>query len=58
MVTRFFGGGLQPQQRAAHEQLGRHEIDVHAIRELHQVKADQAHVVRQRHPAQGHVLLR
>ena len=54
----LLGGGLQPQQRPPHEQLGRHEVDVHAIRELHQVKPDQAHVVRQRHPAQRGIVRR
>ena len=49
-------GELQPQQRTAHEQIGRHQMRLHAIGEHHQMKADQPHVVGQRHPRQADVV--
>ncbi len=50
-------GEGEPQQRPADEQLGRHEVRVHAVGEHEEVKADQAHVVGERHPRQAHVVL-
>ena len=49
-------GDRQPQQRATHEQLGGHQVCVHAIGEHHQMEADKPHVVRQRHPRQAGVV--
>ena len=46
---------FQPQQRPAREQIGAHDQVAHAASQHVQMKADQAHVVRQRHPAQGDV---
>ena len=53
----FLGGELHPQQRAADEQVGRHQELPDARVHHEQVEADQAHVVRQRHPAERDVLL-
>ena len=49
---------LEPEQRPAREQLGAHDRVARAGGEHVEVKADQAHVVRQGHPAQGHVTVR
>ena len=43
---------LHPEQRAPHEQIGRHQVLPHARVHHEQVKADQPHVVRERHPAE------
>ena len=51
------GGELQPQQRAADEQVRGHQMRRQAVGEHHQMKADQAHVMRQRHPRQADVIL-
>ena len=44
---------LHPQQRAADEQVRRHQVLAHTRVHHDQVQADQAHVVRQRHPARA-----
>ena len=51
-------GEGRPQQRPPDEQIRRHVIDLHAVAEHEQVKADQAHVVGERHPAQRDILRR
>ena len=57
MVARFSRGERQPQQRPAHEQLRGHQVRVHAVREHEDVKADQSHVVGQRHPRKADIVL-
>ena len=48
----LFTGLREPQLGAAHECRGRHQVVRNVHDERRQVKADQSHVVRQRHPAQ------
>jgi len=50
-------GEGEPQQRPADEELGRHQVRVHAVREHDDVEADQPHVVRERHPRETDVVL-
>ncbi len=45
-----------PKQRPAHEQSRVHDSVLHAGRQHAQVEADEAHVVRERHPAQAPVI--
>ncbi len=50
-------GLAHPEQRSPDEHAGIHDRMIHADAEHAQVIADQAHVVRQRHPAQALVVL-
>ena len=50
------GRPLEPEQGAAHEQVGGHQVLPDAGVHHHEVEADQAHVVRERHPAERDVL--
>ena len=52
----FARGEGEPQERPAHEELGGHQMAVDAIGEHEDVKADQSHVVRERHPRKAHVV--
>ena len=49
-------GEREPQERAAHEEFRRHQVAVHPIGEHEDVKADETHVVRQRHPRDADVV--
>ena len=46
-----------PQQRPPHERIGVHNRVIHAGTHYAEVVTNQAHVVRQRHPAQALVIL-
>jgi hypothetical protein len=47
---------FHPQERTPHEQVGRHQVLAHARVHHHQMKADQPHVVRERHPAERRIV--
>ena len=50
-------GERQPQQGPPDEQLRRHEVGMYARREHHDMKADEAHVMSERHPGQAAVFV-
>ena len=58
MLARMRLAKRQPQQRPADEELRRHQVRMHPVVEHDEVKADQSHVVGQRHPGEADVIRR